>query len=111
MSTHEPTQLRDKIVSAATKYLAQSDQWATVAIIQKNTDDLMDTLCSILKIKRRVHKSDREPQSEVEESKQGPDFETEIAKEARKFILAIEKLSIVNEADLKDLRDLLGKQK
>ena len=71
----------------------------------------MDTLCSILKIKRRVHKSDREPQSEAEESKQGPDFETEIAKEARKFILAIEKLSIVDEADLEDLRGLLGKQK
>jgi hypothetical protein len=86
MSTHEPTQLRDKIVSAATKYLAQSDQWASVAIIQKNTDDFMDTLCSILKIKRKVQKSDHEPQSEVEESKQGPDFETEIAKEARKFI-------------------------
>ena len=71
----------------------------------------MDRLCDIVQTKRKDIRADREPQSESEESKQGLDFEKAIAKEARQFILAVENLLIVNEADLKSLRAMLENQK
>ena len=71
----------------------------------------MDRLCGIVQNKPNNIRADREPQSESEESKQGLDFEKAIAKEARQFILAVENLSIVNEADLKSLKAMLENQK
>jgi hypothetical protein len=71
----------------------------------------VDRLCGIVQNKPNNIRADREPQSESEESKQGLDFEKAIAKEARQFILAVENLSIVNEADLKSLKAMLENQK
>ncbi len=92
MEASEPTKLRDKIVTATSKYLAQSGQWASVGIIRNDAEEFIDTLRKILGIKHKQPKTDREPQSEVEESKQRLSFEEEIAQEAHKFIQAIENL-------------------
>ena len=70
----------------------------------------MDSLSNILKINKKNANADREPQSEVEESKEKPSFEQSLAKKGRQFVLGIENLSIVNKADLKNLRSMLLNQ-
>jgi hypothetical protein len=61
MEANDLSKIRDHIVSTTTKYLAQTDQWATIDIIKTSTSDLVDKLCSIVKIKRKDLKADREP--------------------------------------------------
>ena len=56
MEASEPAKLRDKIVTATTKYLAQSDQWSTVAIIRNNAGEFMCILRKILGIKQEDQK-------------------------------------------------------
>ncbi len=111
MEASDLFKIRDQIVSATTKYLAQKDQWATIDIIKSSTTDLVARLCSIVQTKQKNSWAEREPQSESEESKQGLNFVKAIAKEARQFIQTVENLAVVNEADLRGLRAMLERQK
>ncbi len=58
---------------------------------------LIETLASILKIEPKVGVSSREPQSEQEDQDEKLDFQKEITKEARKFMMDIQSLIVVNQ--------------
>ena len=85
MQVSQPQTMRDKIVVYTTKYLSQTDQWSTVAVIQDHTAKLVDYLQDVVGIKPKP-KQEREPQSETEELMDKSDFEKSVLKEIRIFV-------------------------
>ena len=85
MQVTQPQTMRDKIVVYTTKYLSQSEQWSTVAVIQDHTTKLVDYLQDVVGIKPKP-KHDCEPQSEIEEVNEKSDFEKSVLKEIRVFV-------------------------
>jgi hypothetical protein len=72
----------------------------------------MDFFFDLLKLKPRKVKGDREPQSELEESKDKLEvFEQAIIQEMRKFVEGLKNSKIVAEADLDDLKSLRTMQR
>ena len=55
----------------------------------------------------KVGVSGREPQSEQEDQDKKLDFQLEITKEAKKFLIDIQSLVVVNQQDLKNLDEML----
>jgi hypothetical protein len=112
MQATQPGTIKDKITKAAKEYLARADQWDTVGIIEQHTELLMDFFFDLLKLKPRKVKGDREPQSELEESKDKLEvFEQAIIQEMRKFVEGLKNSKIVAEADLDDLKSLRTMQR
>ncbi len=110
MQTVELREIKDKIISVTGKFAAQAVGWEQLATIKKDTVLLIETLASILKIDPKVGASGREPQSEQEDQDKKLDFQKEITREARKFMMDIQSLIVVNQQDLKDLKEMLENQ-
>ena len=101
MQATQPHTIREKIHLATNKYLAQADQWDTVAVIQQHTEKLFDQLQDLLNLKPRKFNVEREPQSDAEEVKHADHkFERAIMAEVRKFVLGLENSKIVALADI-----------
>ena len=57
-----------------------------------------------------VIKADKEPQSEIEESKDQLDFTKEVVKECKKFVQYLENHNITQKQDITDLLNLKNVQ-
>ena len=95
--------IREKICIVTNKYLATADQWTSSQMIQQHTQYVVDQLLELANIKKKPAK---QPQSEDEEVKSKPDFEQQVVREIRKFNEAREKMRVVQEAEIKELKSM-----
>ncbi len=61
MQAKELKVIRDQIVSATSKFIAEADSWDSVTSIRQNAVGVFDTICDILSLDYSTKKRNREP--------------------------------------------------
>ncbi len=61
MQAKELVFIRNQIVSATSKFIAEADSWDSVSTIKQNAVRVFDAMCDILSLEYSSKKRNREP--------------------------------------------------